>query len=88
VDKVRRRGSNNYSVVLMDMNMPVMDGIEACKLISDMAVMQEVPKIPLVMITAQESEEFRMKALTVGVQYYAVKPISFEALKDILSKIL
>jgi signal transduction histidine kinase/CheY-like chemotaxis protein len=88
VDKVRRRGSNNYSVVLMDMNMPIMDGMEACKLISDMALMQEVPKIPLVMITAQESEEFRMKALSVGVQHYAVKPISFEALKNILSKIL
>ena len=55
-------------VVLMDIEMPVLDGIEACRLI------QESLPLPVVILTAHESKELVQEASAAGAGAYLIKP--------------
>ena len=55
-------------VVLMEIQMPVMDGTEACRLI------QESFPVPVVMLTAHDSEELVQQASEAGAGAYLIKP--------------
>jgi CheY-like chemotaxis protein len=69
------------SLVLMDIMMPDMDGFEACSLL------QQDPStshIPVVFITASESEEDRVRAFAVGGVDFLIKPVKKT---DLLSKV-
>ena len=69
--------SEQPSVVLMDMNLPVMDGWTACKLARDNA---EIKHIPLIALTAHAMEADRLNALEAGCDDYATKPVDFPGL--------
>ena len=60
-------------VVLMDIQMPVLDGIEACRLI------QESFPLPVVILTAHDSEEFVQRASAAGAGAYLIKPPDAQA---------
>ena len=72
VEEVKRGG---YAVVIMDVKMPVMDGIEALRLIR-----QIQPRTPVIMMTS--SEESAMGLLAQGANAYLLKPIEPERLKE------
>jgi DNA-binding NarL/FixJ family response regulator len=55
-------------VVVMDISMPVMDGVQACRLIR-----REHPRTQVLMLTMHESEEYFLQALRVGAAGYLVK---------------
>ncbi len=61
-------------VVLMDIEMPVIDGIEACRLI------QETFPMPVVMLTVHDSIEVVQRASDVGAGAYLIKPPDAEAI--------
>ena len=61
-------------VVLMDIEMPVLDGIEACRLI------QETFPLPVVMLTVHDSMEVVQRASEVGAGAYLIKPPDAEAI--------
>ena len=64
-------------VVLMDMNLPVMDGWSACRQArSD----EKIKHIPLIALTAHAMEADRLAALDAGCDDYATKPIDFPGL--------
>ncbi len=62
------------SFVIMDINMPEMDGITAAKAIT------KIKPIPIILITGHSSEEFVSKAVEAGVFAYLIKPISKKSL--------
>lgn len=68
-------------LVLMDMNLPVMDGWTACRHAREDA---RIGHIPIIALTAHASEIDRRAALDAGCCEYATKPIDFP---DLLSKI-
>lgn len=70
-------------LVLMDMRMPKMDGIEATK-----AVHRHNPAIPIIVITAYSSVPTAVEALKSGAVDYVTKPIDFEALRVVLERAL
>ena len=87
VEKVQRSADNPYDLVLMDIQMPVMDGIEATKAIRAMAE-PKLARLPIVAMTANAFEEDRQRVLSAGMNGHLGKPIDvdklFATLQDIL----
>ncbi len=59
-----------YSAVILDVNLPVMDGIEICKKV------REESEIPILMLTARTSEMDKIAWLEIGADDYIPKPFS------------
>jgi two-component system KDP operon response regulator KdpE len=62
--------SGNYDLVLLDMNMPGMGGIETCRLI------RSTSEIAIIMLTVSNSEKDKVEALDAGADDYITKPFS------------
>ena len=60
--------SGNYDLVLLDMNMPGMGGIEACRLI------RSTSEVAIIMLTVSNSEKDKVEALDAGADDYITKP--------------
>ncbi|MTI60214.1 MAG: response regulator transcription factor [Firmicutes bacterium] len=63
-----------YNLVILDIMLPGTDGIEVCKLIRDRA------NIPIIMLTAKDSEIDRILGLRIGADDYITKPFSMDEL--------
>jgi CheY-like chemotaxis protein len=76
-----------YDLILMDIKMPVMDGLTATKKIREMESSSEL-RIPIIAITANALEGDRENCLAAGVDDYIAKPFQAEVLikkmKDLL----
>jgi two-component system KDP operon response regulator KdpE len=59
-----------YDLVILDMNMPGMSGLEACRLLRDTS------EAAIIMLTVRDSEEDKIKALDAGADDYVTKPFS------------
>jgi PAS domain S-box-containing protein len=75
-----------YDLILMDINMPIMDGISATKIIKDLE--NSNYKIPIVALTANSIAGDKEKYLAQGMDDYLSKPIEFDKLVSILKKYL
>ena len=64
-------------VVLMDMNLPVLDGWSACRRARED---ERIKHIPLIALTAHAMESDRLNALEAGCDDYATKPVDFPGL--------
>ena len=73
----------NISAILMDCQMPVMDGFEATKKIR---AMEQFQTLPIIAVTANVSDTDRRKCLDVGMSDYLAKPVKMEALTATLQK--
>ena len=65
------------AVVLMDMNLPVMDGWTACRHARED---DAIKHIPIIALTAHASDADRLNALEAGCDDYATKPVDFPGL--------
>ena len=68
-------------IVLMDINMPVMDGIEATRIIS-----VEAPMSTVVILSVQGEQEYLREAMAAGARNYLVKPFSVDELINTIRK--
>jgi two-component system, sensor histidine kinase and response regulator len=75
--------SNEYDIVLMDMQMPVMDGIEATRLIR---ADSRFDKLPIVAMTANAMAADRERCLEAGMNDHIPKPIDPDQLFGALSR--
>jgi PAS domain S-box-containing protein len=73
-----------YDLVLMDMHMPIMDGIEAISLIRK-SKKYSMKKTSIVACSADVFPEARKNAIKAGIDFYLTKPLSEEALKEVLN---
>lgn len=80
---VEKYHQSSYDVILMDMQMPEMGGIEATQIIRSLE--SDDQHIPIIAMTANAMQGDRERCLEAGMDYYLSKPIKSEALKDILS---
>ncbi len=72
MDGLRKVSSDHFDLALIDINMPVMDGL---KLISLIRGEDSLKEIPIVVITTEGANEDRDRALTLGANEYLTKPI-------------
>jgi len=75
---------NNFSVILMDMMMPEIDGYEAVRIIRNTP---EIKHIPIIAVTAQAMPEDRQKCIEVGANDYISKPIDVDVLLTAIEKL-
>ena len=87
VEKVRAAQSSQYDLILMDIQMPTMDGYEATKRIRAMD-RPECAHIPIVAMTANAFDEDRKEALEAGMNGHIAKPIDIPKLMELLGEIL
>ena len=80
LDYLSRRGSyldrppGNPAVILLDLKLPKMDGLELLKLIR---TSEELRNVPVVMLTSSSEESDLVRAYALGVNAYVVKPVNF-----------
>lgn len=82
-EAVKLAASLQPDLILMDIRMPVMDGLEATMKIREMNI-----SVPIVALTANAFSEDREAALAAGCSDYMSKPIHIPTLKDLLTKYL
>ncbi len=81
------RKPNHFDLVLMDVLMPVMDGLQATEAIRDREK-ESGAHMPIVAITAQAMKEDRDRCLAAGMDDYLSKPIRRRALQEIIAQLL
>lgn len=78
---------NKFDLVLMDVQMPVMDGLQATKIIRTLEKTRD-HKTPILALTAGATKEETRKCLEAGMDEIVTKPIDQEKLRAILDKLL
>lgn len=79
LDYLQNPETPKVDVVLSDINMPEMDGFSLLKQIRALN-----PQLPVYMVSAYESADFRQKALQLGASRFLSKPVDFTALRQML----
>lgn len=69
----------DYDLIFMDVNMPIMNGLEATR-----KIILQNPKMPIIAITTNVLDENRVECLEAGMMECLLKPIDLEALKNII----
>ena len=87
VDMVKQSPEGHYDLILMDIQMPVMDGYEATRAIRYLP-RKDVTGMPIIAMTANAFEEDRERALQNGMNAHIAKPLDVEALVNRLECIL
>lgn len=87
VDMLNASEPGYYQVVLMDVQMPVMNGYEATKAIRNMEN-RELASIPVLAMTANAFEEDKQEALNSGMNGHIAKPIDVKTLMEVLDEVL
>jgi len=80
--------NHDFDCVLMDVQMPVLDGLTATRAIRDAACGVRNPHVPIIALTAHAMPEDRNRAIAAGVNDYIVKPVEMDALARSVSAIL
>ena len=87
VDAFARSGPGYYDLILMDIRMPVMDGLEATKVIRHME-RPDAAKVPIIAMTANVFDDDTQKSIESGMNGHLAKPIDLNVLLDTLSQAL
>jgi CheY-like chemotaxis protein len=72
-EAVEMAEKGEYDIVLMDIKMPVMDGLEATK-----AIKESLPDLPIIALTANAFDSDRQLAMEAGCNDFLSKPVSSE----------
>jgi signal transduction histidine kinase len=87
-EAVEKFENGDYDIIFMDVQMPEMDGVEACKKIREMENNSgSTKKILIIAMTANTSEDERKKYWEAGMNDYISKPFKRKKLIEILNKI-
>jgi len=74
------------SMVLMDLQMPVMDGLNATACIRRWEAEHQQPHMPIVALTAGAFEEDRQQCIATGMDDFLTKPVNMDALSSVVAK--
>ena len=80
----KNREKENPAVILLDIKMPRMDGIEVLEEIKNDT---ELKSIPVVMLTSSREEPDLKKCYDLGVNAYVVKPVNFKDFFDVVKQL-
>ena len=87
VDKVKNSEAGYYDLILMDVQMPIMNGYNATKAIRSLPE-PELASIPIVAMTANAFNEDKEEALKAGMNDHVAKPLDIDKLFEVIRKLL
>lgn len=87
VNEIQHQPANTYDLILMDIQMPNMDGYKATHCIRRL-LQPEKSNIPIIAMSANAFEEDKKKAFDVKMNDYITKPIDFQKMEEVLKHIL
>jgi two-component system chemotaxis response regulator CheY len=85
VDALKKLSGNKFSLILLDINMPLMDGL---KLLSILRGNPSYNDVPIIIITTEGADVDREKALKLGANAYVTKPIQTNELLKVVKEFL
>ena len=85
MDGLRKVTSDHFDLALVDINMPVMDGLKLISLIREEEGLKEMP---IVVITTEGAKEDRDRALSLGADEYLTKPIQANRVLQVAKSLL
>ena len=86
VDTITENPQHDYDLILMDCQMPVLDGYAATQSLQDYWQSHIDSRIPIIALTANVMPEDKKKCLDIGMDDYLAKPIKMKALADKIKK--
>jgi len=78
-DAISRVNENTFDCVLLDINLPDINGLEVAKIMKE-----GHPDLPIIALTANAHRNDKEASLRAGVRYHLVKPVTFQELKNTL----
>ena len=84
-EAVRLAQSARPDVILMDLSLPVIDGLAATRAIRKL---DGLGKVPIVAVSAHDTSDFQSDALEAGCNSYITKPIDFSQLEVLIARLL
>lgn len=85
VQAVEMAAGERPDIILMDLSLPLLDGLAATRRIRENG---DLPRVPIVAVSAHDSADFHAEALAAGCNEYVTKPIDFDHLVELLDNIL
>jgi CheY-like chemotaxis protein len=85
IEKIESNETPDPSLIVVDMNMPVMNGLEAVEAIRSNPALEEVPTV---MLSTSNDPELANKAIKSGVNEVLVKPSTFKGLLEVVRRII
>ncbi len=82
---VELAGDESPDVILMDLSLPMLDGLAATRKIRER---DQLARVPIVAVSAHDSADFHAEALAAGCNEYVTKPIDFDQLIQLLDRLL
>ena len=79
-------GGDHYDLILMDMRMPNLDGVEATRRIRTWESANQRPPIPVIAVTANAFEDDRDECIAAGMSDFITKPIDFRRFAAVLAR--
>jgi two-component system, cell cycle response regulator DivK len=84
-DAVKVAKAESPRVILMDLSLPVIDGLAATRLIRQLP---EFASTPIIAVSAHDSSDFQSEAIDAGCNSYITKPIDFNELEELIKQLL
>lgn len=84
-EAVRLAESERPALILMDLSLPVIDGLAATRAIRKLDGFKETP---IVAVSAHDTSDFQSEALAAGCNSYITKPIDFSHLETLIARLL
>ncbi len=87
VEQYWKSDSGYFDAILMDINMPVMDGLTAAKKIRSLDT-EEAATVPIIAMTTNGYEEDKLRSMQAGMNDHLVKPVDPDELLECLARYL
>lgn len=84
-EAVRLARTEVPQLILMDLSLPVIDGLAATRLIRKFP---ELEKTPIIAVSAHDTSDFQSEAIQAGCNRYITKPIDFNELEELIKQLL
>ena len=84
-EAVRLARSESPQLILMDLSLPVIDGLAATRLIRKVPALESTP---IIAVSAHDTSDFQAEAVEAGCNSYVSKPIDFNELETLIERLL
>jgi two-component system, cell cycle response regulator DivK len=84
-EAVKLAKTESPNLILMDLSLPVIDGLAATRLIRKLP---EFKSTPIIAVSAHDTTDFQSEAIEAGCNTYVTKPIDFSELEGLIAKLL